>query len=118
MSGVSTTATSFGGAVRTAARPNKIGCAANDADGTDETGVPVRGDGLTGVIGLFGSVVLSESRLLSPLIEGESGALDPDGILSVMRRWGVEREDVERMRTGDTPERAVGGLPEPGVSGD
>lgn len=22
------------------------------------------------------------------------------------------------MRTGDTPERAVGGLPEPGVSGD
>lgn len=86
MSGVSTTATSFGGAVRTAARPNKIGCAAKDAEGTDETGVPVRGDGLTGVMGLFGSVVLSESRLLSPLIEGESGALDPDGMLSVMRR--------------------------------
>lgn len=48
MSGVSTTATSLGGAVRTAARPKRT-------EKSDD-GVPMRGYGLSGVKGVLGDV--------------------------------------------------------------
>lgn len=82
ISGVSTTATNFGGAVKTAALPNLTG----NADGTEDTGVPMRGEGLTGVVGAVGKAVLRERRLFSPFIAGDSGLLAPDGMESVLRR--------------------------------
>ncbi len=70
-SGVSTTATSFGGAVSTAARPNRT---ANGESLRAETGVPVRGNPIIDV-GVIGPLeMLSESRPLGPVSE-EAGLL-------------------------------------------
>jgi hypothetical protein len=57
-SGVSITATSLGGAVSNAARPKRTGQAG-------DKGVPERGDGLKGVIGVRGVDVFNERRLLT-----------------------------------------------------
>lgn len=65
-SGVSTTATSFGGAVSTAARPNRT---ANGESLKAETGVPVRGEPIIDV-GVMGPLeMLSERRPLGPVRE-------------------------------------------------
>lgn len=68
ISGVSTTATNLGGAVNTAALPNSIG-------------EFVRGDGLTGVIGLAGLCTFNESLAFGP---PEPPA---EGGLGEMRDW-------------------------------
>lgn len=92
--------------MRTAARPNR-------------TGVPVLGDGLTGVIGVCGEVtpILSDSLpfRLTPDVEVPSGDLTLPARESL--RCGVASEDVERARVGEMPGR-VRGLRTPGVLGD
>ena len=116
MSGVSTTATSFGGAVRTAARPNRI---AKPRPGPVDTGVPVLGDGLTGVIGVCGEArpMLSDSLplRLTPDVEPPSGDFALPARESL--RCGVASEEVERARVGEMPGRALG-LRTLGVRGD
>lgn len=77
-SGVSTTAISLGGAVSTAARPQWIW--------NGDTGVPLRGDGLTGVIGVCGSPRF-ESRGMLPFTL-------VDALRDIFR--GVLSDDVER----------------------
>jgi len=77
-SGVSITATNFGGAVSTAARPNRTGSIGVD-------GVPERDDGLMGVIGVRGTVLFSERRVF---IRGVD--------VGTIRRCGVDTDDVER----------------------
>ena len=68
-SGVSTTATSLGGAVRTAARPNRI------ANGDPETGVPTRGEPSSDV-GVKGPVeVFNDKRPLGPALPGKAVGL-------------------------------------------
>lgn len=70
--------------MRIAARPKRIGNSGPDS------GVPVLGNGLIipGVVGVRGLL-----RLSRPLVR------DPDegaGVMSEGRRWGVEKDDVER----------------------
>ena len=108
-SGVSTTATNFGGAVNTAALPNLI---ANPL-----LGVIARGEGLIGVIGEPGET-FSDRRPLKPgvLLAEEGGPWD---IPSVVRRAGVtndvdrEREEVVRRRFGVVGRSASKGLSRP-----
>jgi hypothetical protein len=57
MSGVSTI--TFGGAVRIAARPYRMG-------NGDDIGIPILGDGLMGVMGVRGMVVLKRPLLADP----------------------------------------------------
>ena len=116
ISGVSTTATSFGGAVRTAARPNRT---AKPDPAAVDTGVPILGDGLTGVIGVCGEVapILSDNLplRLTPDVELPSGDFTLPARESL--RCGVAREEVDRARVGEMPVRTLG-LSVLGVRGD
>jgi len=87
-SGVSTSATIRGGAVRIAARPNRTGK-------SGVSGVPVRGDGLIGVVGVRGDRPEPLTLTLSRLLEAGVGAARE------VLRAGVEKleaEEVERAR--------------------
>ena len=82
-SGVSTTATSLGGAVSTAALPNSIG-------------EPTRADGLIGVIGLAGLWVFKDNRALGPPeppVDGGRGDAREDRRIGVVYEVERERED-------------------------
>jgi hypothetical protein len=87
-SGVSTTATNFGGAVRIAARPNRI------AKG-ERPGVPVPQDGLIGVVGVRGPATLNRPLLIELAFEvdlaKESRRCEADAA-------EVERESAELFR--------------------
>lgn len=110
---VSTTATSFGGAVRTAARPNLT------ANADPETGVPVLGDGLAGVIGVCGEVTPTLSDNLPFRLRPEVEVPRGDRTLPATEslRCGVASEEVERARIGEMPGRVLG-LRILGVRGD
>ena len=81
-SGVSTTATSFGGAVRTAARPNRT---ANGDWPSEETGVPVRGEPVMET-GVMGPLEMLRDRRPFALPGRASGLFDVDEDRSEPRR--------------------------------
>lgn len=102
-SGVSTTPTSFGGAVSTAARPKN-------------SGVPGPGDGLTGVMGVVGLARFSDSRPFAPLVEAPAELYE---FAIELRRPGVAY-DVDRVseaRDMDDTVRGAGAGLSPGVCG-
>lgn len=104
-SGVFTTATNFGGVVRTAARPNQI--TKKPRPGPVDTGMLVLGDRLMGIIGEE-RPMLSDSLpfRLTPDVELPNDDFAPPAG-EILRR-GVASEDVERARVGEMPGRALG----------
>lgn len=114
ISGVSTTATNFGGAVSTAARPKRIG----KADVVVDTGVPVLGEGLRGVLGVLGLATFNDRRPFRP--NSSAAGEIASGLFvneRVLRRCGVEMDEVERESDGMVPGRGALGLSPPGVEG-